>query len=289
MLKQNNVFTDFAVFILTHGRPKRQLTYNSLRQQGYTGPIYLLIDNEDKTKEEYKQIFKNEVIEFDKKEMAKTFDQADQSEDRKTIVYARNASFEVAKKLGIVYFLQLDDDYTNFFFMFDEKNNFKHTAIHNLDTVINIYLEYYKSIPALTIAFAQNGDFIGGSENEFARNLIPKRKAMNSFFCSTQRPFKFVGRINEDVNTYCSLSARGNIFLTPPQIAINQLQTQSNKGGMTETYLTDGTYLKSFYTILFHPSGVKISTMGEKHKRTHHKVSWNNTAPKIIRDNTVNV
>ena len=32
----------------------------------------------------------------------------------KTIVYARNASFEIAKKLGIKNFIQLDDDYNTF-------------------------------------------------------------------------------------------------------------------------------------------------------------------------------
>ena len=49
MIKTN----DFAVFILTHGRPNNIVTLKTLRYQGYTGPIYFIIDDEDKTAEEY--------------------------------------------------------------------------------------------------------------------------------------------------------------------------------------------------------------------------------------------
>ena len=34
---------DFAAFILTHGRADNVITYNTLRKQGYTGKIILLI------------------------------------------------------------------------------------------------------------------------------------------------------------------------------------------------------------------------------------------------------
>jgi hypothetical protein len=35
---------DFCVFILTHGRADRVYTYKTIRNQGYTGPIYLVIE-----------------------------------------------------------------------------------------------------------------------------------------------------------------------------------------------------------------------------------------------------
>ena len=37
----------FAVFILTHGRPDNQRTVRALTKNGYTGPIYWLIDTDD--------------------------------------------------------------------------------------------------------------------------------------------------------------------------------------------------------------------------------------------------
>ena len=47
MMKYN-----FAAFILTHGRPEHVYTYKTLRSQGYTGQIYIVIDDEDPTENE---------------------------------------------------------------------------------------------------------------------------------------------------------------------------------------------------------------------------------------------
>ena len=44
---------DFAVFILTHGRAKQQKTVKTLKRCGYTGRLYLIVDDEDKELDEY--------------------------------------------------------------------------------------------------------------------------------------------------------------------------------------------------------------------------------------------
>ncbi|MGT3185593.1 hypothetical protein ACVSXV_23155, partial [Yersinia enterocolitica] len=90
------------------------------------------------------------------------------------------------------------------------------------------------------------------------------------------------GRINEDVNTYTTLGRRGELFMTIGAVQLLQKRTQSNSGGMTELYLDSGTYVKSFYSVMFSPSCVKISLMGSTHKRIHHKVIWDNAAVKVI-------
>ena len=50
---------------------------------------------------------------------------------------------------------------------------------------------------------------------------------------------------------------------------------------MTDVYLDYGTYVKSFFSVMYNPSSVKISHIG-KHKRIHHQINWNNAVPKII-------
>ena len=141
----------------------------------------------------------------------------------------------------------------------------------------------YDRSGALTVAMAQGGDFLGGKDG-FGSAIRIKRKAMNSFVCSTKRPFEFVGRINEDVNTYTTLGLKGQLIFTVNVIALNQKTTQKNKGGMSEMYLDSGTYLKSFYTVMYAPSCTKISMMQSEHKRIHHKINWNNCASKIINE-----
>lgn len=39
----------YGVFILSHGRPTKQKTYQMLRRDGYTGPIRIVCDDEDET------------------------------------------------------------------------------------------------------------------------------------------------------------------------------------------------------------------------------------------------
>lgn len=272
-----------VVFILTHGRPNNVITYKTLKRCGFTGEIYIIIDNEDKTREEYIKKFGDKVIIFDKEKISKTFDEADNFNDRRAIVYARNACFEIAKEKEIEYFIQLDDDYTAFNYTENKNCEYTSKAIKNLDKVFEHLLNFYKSTGVNSIAMAQGGDFIGGeNSNVFKKKL--SRKCMNSFICSNKKPFKFIGRINEDVNIYTKLGSLGFLFFTTSLVRLEQKPTQSNNGGMTDIYLDNGTYVKSFYTIIFSPSSVKISMMGEKNRRLHHRVKWKNAVPQIIRE-----
>lgn len=278
---------DFVALILSHGRPDRVLTYDTLRRQGYTGKIRIVIDDQDKKADDYKRNFKDEVIVFSKKEIAKTFDQADNSEDMRAIVYARNASFNIARDLKCDFFIQLDDDYKSIDWRFDDKLNYCHRKMNaSLDAVFSSLLKFFKSVPQCkSIALAQGGDYIGGASSGicFGDGRIGlHRKCMNSFICSTQRPFSFVGRINEDVNTYTYKASIGHLFFTSNQVALEQLQTQSNAGGMTDLYRASGTYVKSFYSVIFQPSSVKIMSMGFTNRRLHHNIDWKTTVPKIL-------
>jgi hypothetical protein len=67
-----------------------------------------------------------------------------------------------------------------------------------------------------------------------------------------------------------------------------QKATQSNAGGMTNLYIDNGTYVKTFYSIMYAPSCVKVSELSSPqngnagHSRIHHKVNWNAAAPLIL-------
>lgn len=272
---------DFAVFILSHGRPDNIITLKALKSGNYTGRWYIVIDNEDDKERQYKALYGEHVIQFDKLAISKRFDTADLSNDRRTIVYARNACWDIAEDLGIQYFLQLDDDYKVFEFRKITGNKLDHKRCKDLDRLFTAMLEFLDTSNAETVAFAQGGDFIGGAKGSNAKKGI-MRKAMNTFFCRTDRCFWFVGRINEDVNTYTLLGNQGKLIMSITDAQIEQVQTQQNKGGMTDVYLDSGTYLKSFYSVIFSPQCVTLNEMGQSHRRIHHNVDWNSCAPKII-------
>ena len=183
---------DFAVFILTHGRAENVITVKTLIKQGYTGRWYIVIDDEDEQEQQYRKIYGDKVLQFAKKDIAKEFDTMDTQKDRRTIVYARNACFELAKEVKARYFLELDDDYTEFMYRYQSGNKLMHKDFKQLDDVFAAMIDFLIDTNADTVAFAQGGDFIGGLKSGTYQKKV-LRKAMNTFFCDVEKPFKFIG------------------------------------------------------------------------------------------------
>lgn len=264
---------DFAVMILTHGRADRVYTANSLRKGGYTGKVYIVIDNEDDQQDEYVSRYgQDRVVVFDKEAHMRKCDTMDTFGKKGVILFARNACFEIARELGLRYFLELDDDYTAFDMRFPRDGKLSAKPCRDLDRLFTAMVEFLEDSDALTVALSQGGDYIGGLKGKYYGKMLT-RKAMNTFFCRTDRPIGFIGTINEDVNTYTTYGSRGERIFSVTQAAIVQKETQQNAGGMTGVYLDNGTYLKSFYTVMTMPSCVSIAMMGSSHRRIHHNVS----------------
>ncbi len=272
---------DFCVFILCYGRPDSCDTLKTLLESNYTGNYYLVLSTDDVTIPKYIENFgKENVLVFDKSEIE--FDCMDTFDNKKCVVYARNACFYLAEKLGIKYFLELDDDYTAFRFRFERDGKLATRYCIDADELFTVMLDLLNSSDKIySVALAQTGDYIGGLGSAMLRGKSA-RKCMNSFFCDVAKKFDFIGTFNEDVNTYTALQSKGPVFLTVQHASVNQRDTQQTEGGMVDIYNTFGTYVKSFYSVMCCPSGVKISMMGDTHYRIHHRVNWNNCVPKII-------
>lgn len=275
---------DFAVFILTHGRADNVVTLRALKRQGYSGRWYLIIDDEDAMAPIYRKKFgEDHVITFCKQAVYDRVDTMDNFNEHRAILYARNESFRIARELGLTYFLQLDDDYKDFMFRYPDGNQLAGLTPRgkDLETLFEAMIDFLDSSGALTVAFAQGGDYIGGlAGGTHERRLM--RKAMNTFFCRTDRPIEFRGTMNEDVIAYTTLGCRGSLFFTVTDVCITQLQTQSLSGGMTEAYVESGTYLKTLYSIISMPSCIKVGTMGPTNSRIHHRINWECCVPKIL-------
>lgn len=284
---------DFAALILTHKRPDRQYTIEALRRSGYTGKVYLVVDDQDPTLSEYQRRYGDMVIVFDKRDAWAMTDDADNTGGMKGVVYARNMCWSIAKNLGLKFFIELDDDYNGFYHRFDSSLRYCFINMRRtLDDTIKVMVQWLKDCPQLTcVAMSQGGDHIGGEASSFNKHgPIARRKVMNTFVCAVDRPFNFYGRINEDATAYVTLGRKGTVFLTPWQVQVNQLDTQANPGGLTEIYLDAGTYYKSFLTVMWEPSCVKVGVMGsptetgDAHYRLHHWIDWKRAVPCIIRE-----
>jgi hypothetical protein len=273
----------YCVFILTNRRPDRQHTYETLIKSGYTGDVYFVVDDHDPTRDAYRDKYGDKVIIFDL-DWAKSITDDGDNFNKGTVLYARNACFKLADDLGYKYFIELDDDYKFFQYRYGDKLQTGYWSMRTTaDQAFAALIRYFRSAPFTSLAIAQGGDFIGGVPEQ----LRLKRKAMNFFICATDRPFRFCARMNDDVTTYVSLGGQGYLFGTTCQIQLSQLPTQSNPGGLTELYLEAGTYVKSFYSVMWSPSCVKIGTLiDHAHEkscpRIHHTINWERAVPKLI-------
>ena len=283
---------DFCAFILTHGRPDRVHTYDTMMKAGYTGKVYIVIDDEDKQAEGYRQRFGDKVLQFNKAEWAAKTDEGDNFNHRKAIVYARNACWDLAKQVKCRYFVQFDDDYTSFFIRHNSKGSYVSANVRrSIDNVFTELIQFQLKSSSTSIAMSQGGDHIGGggTENHKGGQHQPclRRKCMNSWFCDVDKPIRFFGHMNEDVSAYVTYGHRGKLFFTVIQAMLVQKPTQVTPGGMSDLYLSSGTYAKSFYTVMANPSCVQIGAMGDPRGsgyRIHHKINWHKAVPKIIEE-----
>ena len=280
--------SDFCVFILTHGRADNVITAQTLKRHGYTGKTFFVVDDQDEQADRYRENFGAEnVLVFDKEDAWRRCDPMDNAHRMGVILYARNACFDLARKVGVKYFLELDDDYKQFLFRWWNGKKLDWMDMDDLDSVFSAMVEFLIATNADTVAMAQAGYFVGGIGSTAAGHPL-LRKAMNVFFFRADRPCSFVGMTNEDVNMYVLANLRGRLILTLTSVMIVQMVTQTNSGGLTDIYLQDGTYVKSFYSVMAAPSCVRISMLhgGKKdtaqHWRIHHHVKWENCAAKII-------
>lgn len=269
---------------MVHGRPQNNWTIETLKNCGYTGEIFLVGDDQDATISDYKKKYGNKLIVFNKEEARKLVDAGDNSGDLRSTLYSSSKIHEIAKEMGLDYFFIMCDDYTNIRYRFTDQDEYvTNKYVGNLNALFSAMITFMDNAKQITcLALAQAGDFIGGTGSAIAQDMTLRRKAMNTFLCSTSRPFKFMGRMNEDVTTYINLGSKGLLFYTTPQIAIDQKATQSEEGGLTELYQAYGTYVKSFFSVMYNPSSIKISMMGTSNARIHHKILWKYAVPKLL-------
>ena len=162
---------DFAVMILCHGRAENTPTYPTLRRYGYSGRIIVVCDDEDKDLPNYQAIYP-EVEVFSKDEVAKYIDTMDNSNDRRCAVYARNACFDIAERLGLKYFAEFDDDYIGNPYRWEEDGVLYRSVLANLDEVFEAYMDFMETSEEIySVAFGQPGDFIGGVGSRLHQEL----------------------------------------------------------------------------------------------------------------------
>lgn len=243
-----------AIFILSNGRPDKVKTYDYLKAS-FSGDVYILCDDQDETLPAYKDKFGSKVIVFNKDEWVKKSDPMDNFSSKKSVLYARNAVFEIAAAMGYRYFAMADDDIKDLQFRYEQDGKLLAKPVSNLDKVIDCIVQLMNDTAISYFSFGTDKNFIGGAQNSnFQKKVIDK--VYNFIICKSGQQHSYKGIMNEDeIHNVLSLST-GVLLksLTAIQIMMDPVG-KGEIGGNSETYKENGyySYTRNFYPIIAYP------------------------------------
>lgn len=295
----------YCMFILSYARPEfcRKKTYSLIRKLNFSSPLYVVVSDDDPKIAEYEKIFGHELVVYERKKYLQQSDTLDNFLSPTSIVLpARNFCFDFAAAHNYDYFIQFDDDYRNICYYYLLPNarvkevsltHVVHTRPNAFNAICDYMFDFLDATPyCAAVCFSQSGDYVGGGDLKkkdlLTKNRYFREKAMNTFFIRTNSSWRFLGRINEDVNAYVHYGKTGLKFYTYMPIFIYQTPTTTQEGGLTDAYLALGKYVKSFYTLLLNPSCVKIDVVSRNYNffpRYHHRIEREHMSPKVVFQN----
>ena len=263
---------NFAIFILSHNRADNIKTYDTLRKCGYTGKIYVLIDNEDLQTEIYKSRFGDDLIVFDKKKQSVNSDSCDNFGNLSTPLYARNYCFEIAKKLNLSHFIMADDDIYDLKHVFvNSDDKFIKNHIKNLDSIIESLIRFINTSKYISsCSFVFDSEYFGGKNGKFKEGL--GRTIQQFILFKSDTDVRFLSSKNEDLNI--SIANFDKLFFENFSLSVCSPIRGTNEGGILYT----STYENNMYTLMIAPSCFKILGNGKMRKnndRIYPKIiSW---------------
>ena len=279
---------DFAIFICTHGRPDRQLTLNALLNCGYTGKVYLVLDDTDITIQQYIDNFGSDMLLiFNKNHYINTVNTSMSHPYYKCILYAKCAVEDIAKNMELSAFVIADDDLTGFSLRYPIGTSLKRFKIRSIDEILTLYIDYLLTTNTSILGIGHGGTYFGGVsvfDDSTMSKLINLGVPYNFIFRNVSIPISWTSAFGEDDVTNNANSIIGNVVSVLPFMQLSIVPSGSkSEGGMQEVYVTENRFKLMFYIFLHNPTSVKLVI-----KRQFGVVQWdilrnrNNVCPKIM-------
>lgn len=279
---------DFAVFILTHGRPNTQLTLNALRNSGYSGKIYLVIDDLDVTADVYLDNFRQnkyactDVLVFNKMQYVQQTDTGLSEPLINFAVFARNAIEDFAVELGLSFFCMVDDDLTRFRFRYAQDDSLKSQQIYiTMDEIITAHLDYMIEGNISCVSFGSPNNYMRGTQC-FTELVDSDRTRLCCaiFFRNVRFKVNWFLNMCEDRITSFWYNREGQLWI---QLLLVQLDWQelggSSDGGNSEVYRSVDKFKQVCFPLLVFPDSNYVFSWKNK---LMNGINSNTVCPKII-------
>lgn len=278
------------ILIPSYHRPYKIKTAKYFIKQGYDPKkIHIIIDSEADDKTDYEIECNNYGMNlhiFDMNEARERFDYVHRpSISRRSAGQARNMFYDLVKKLGISFYLVIDDDTVNY--------QIRPYAIYTRSATLEDLNNVFESIREFMIkrkigvfGCSQTGDM-------FQVPFLPilRNKVMNTTFINTKYIYRgergvqdndtsqFVGIMNEGLFTGSLASG----------LVLAQTASAKQEGGLTDLYRENKLLNKSLVTPIQFPSCIHAEKQKKNGGRLHHKIAYRYLYPKVIKGKRNNI
>lgn len=272
------------IYIISHGRPHNQKTYNLLRHCGYTGYIKVVVDNEDKTIiEYYKELEADKNVEvgvFNKQEMIDCTDTGLLEPMRNFAVFARNAVEQDALSNGYDLFWVFDDDLTSFRLRYADGDSLRSLKItHSLDKVFKLMEEFVLNTNIATLGFGTANNYMSGVKS-IEKESSKYRMCYNGYLRNSVYPVEWSLNMCEDRITSILQNKVGNIWM---QLLCLQIDTMPLggivEGGNSDVYRNMDKFHQVFFPVVTSPDCNYTKVIKEKWYTMYNEKTM---CPKII-------
>lgn len=266
---------EVPVFIISHERAETITTYDLLKKSGFTGKIYVVVDDMDTQIDKYKQKFKESLLIFSKEDVMKRCDPVDNFKIYTSALYPRLYCWEKAKELGYDIFVVCDDDITGFNIRYVKGEKLSHKKVNDMDKIIELLDKFMRKTHIAAIGpFFANGLF-GGKNGIFREGLVPSPFQFKMINTSCDGVEKWRGTRNED-GIFCADNwSIGNPDFAITNFVFNSKERGEGSGGLNEDYIAITKWILDSYLYITHPGGYTLNDGGIT------KVT-NNLYPKIL-------
>ncbi len=272
--------------ICTHGRPNAQHTYETLRKSGYTGEIYLILDDEDNKLKDYNRFIDEQHEDnlfcsvFNKQSYIDKSDTGTNENQRKCILYAKNFCEDLAQDMKLDAFIIADDDILNFRFRYVEDESLKsQKVIGTMDDVIEAYYRAMIDCNMIATGFGFTQFYFSGTESFENDNMQKYRVPYNFVFRNGKHKVDWMSWFGEDIITAVYYGRIGQLWTALPYVQQEIVALASADGGMKDTYDSNSSARLAMQNLMYLPTELKAYLYKGKFMAS---IKRENAFPKII-------
>jgi len=272
------------IFIPSYHRADNLKTVNYYKRIGWNmDNIHVVIDSETDDIPDYEYQAERTGFNlhiFNMQEARKRYDYVHRpSQSRRSAGQARNQFYDIAKSLGIDFFMIQDDDTQGY----QNKKLGKYLGMSSLDDV-NAVFEGIKNFMLKrkigVFGVSQTGDFFGGTNKKLLRN-----KVMNTTFVNTAYVYRGERGVQDDDTSQFVTIMNEGLFTGSigDGLVLQQTQSATASGGLTELYNECKLLNKALVCPIQFPSAICANKQEKNGGRIHHQIRHKYLAPRLLK------